>query len=306
MQVSLRNSSSGTWLTIIRRVRSIGVTFRGSVTPRDFIVDADPFQLCVKDPTLGKETRHKIGIHHGFYNYLFHEVKMEDGLKATKYQNILNELKEAVQRHPDFKVEVRGHSLGGALSMLFTLYAANEDWMPRIYCFTFAAPRIGNIEFCRAFRRLEDHGRVLNLRIVNEMDPVPLMPDRLNFCTAIFTKIAFRHAGIELLLRRKDSHRYHGKRFYDNVVIQILVDYSIVLAKFFVTIFGCLGCLLCWWSPALKETIRMHSCDEYMERLERESQYLETISLSDVYEEVYGKEATEEMENAAIARKDSL
>ena len=48
-----------------------------------------------------------------------------------------------------------------------------------------------------------------------------------------------------------------------------------------------LSLLLCWWSPAVGETIRMHSCKEYLDRIERESEDLSKLNFRDLYLRFY-------------------
>ena len=73
----------------------------------------------------------------------------------TKYAEIFNNLMKLLDKFPDYKIYVTGHSLGGSLSTLFSfVLASNPD--PRIpkpiKCITVASPRVGNITFRRAFQ----------------------------------------------------------------------------------------------------------------------------------------------------------
>jgi pimeloyl-ACP methyl ester carboxylesterase len=89
----------------------------------------------------------------GFFykGYLFGKCK--GGL--SKYQRIVNILKETYQEYPGYELYVCGHSLGGALAILlaFTL-AATED-VPEspkpIKTITFACPPVGDKGYGRAF-----------------------------------------------------------------------------------------------------------------------------------------------------------
>jgi predicted lipase len=89
----------------------------------------------------------------GFFykGYLFDKSK--GGL--SKYQHIVNILKETYQKYPGYELYVCGHSLGGALAILlsFTL-AATQDvpGTPQpIKTITFACPPVGDEGYGRAF-----------------------------------------------------------------------------------------------------------------------------------------------------------
>ena len=89
------------------------MTFRGSVTITDWCVDADAFVTRIANPLEGCHTSIKqgthIGIHHGFYNYLF----STRGQNTHKYDVILGHLLQLLETHPGFNIHVTGHSLGG-------------------------------------------------------------------------------------------------------------------------------------------------------------------------------------------------
>ena len=214
--------------------KRIGVTFRGSVTVRDWMVDANQLQTVVEDPTVPKVARSQrflsrqtVALHSGFYHYLFAKVGKSDGTMDTKYQIILNHLRSLLKEREGYHLEVTGHSLGGALATMFSFFAACEDWMPLIICLSFAAPRVGNIKFRRAFHRMEETGRIQHLRVVNQMDPVPLLPDRLNWLTAIFPAHCFRHVGIQLRLypKKKSTETFYRSRLHKSYLRQVGADY---------------------------------------------------------------------------------
>jgi hypothetical protein len=120
-------------------------------------------------------------------NYLLGETSSSGRSKLDK---LLDHLRSLSETYEGFRIRVTCHSLGGALATLFTC----EEWMPPIKCVSFASPpRVGNIEFLRAFRRLEEKGRIEKLRVVNESDVVTSLPDRLNCCTAFLQRSIYRH-----------------------------------------------------------------------------------------------------------------
>ena len=74
---------------------------------------------------------------------------------GTKYEEILNNLMTLLEKFPDYKIYVTGHSLGASLSTLFgfVLASDHDSRIPKpIKCITIASPRVGNIAFRRAFQ----------------------------------------------------------------------------------------------------------------------------------------------------------
>jgi predicted lipase len=87
-------------------------------------------------------------------DYLFGSRKRID--PTSKFDQILKNLYELLMKHPDYKIYVTGHSLGGALSHLlaFKLAALEDSRINQqpITCLTIASPRVGNLDFRRAFQ----------------------------------------------------------------------------------------------------------------------------------------------------------
>jgi hypothetical protein len=160
-------------ITSNRLKKRLTVTFRGSVGALDF-------QTCA-NYHLDEEVFTFLGpgvkIHAGFASYLFHQI--EGG--ATKFRRIVDCLKHYYDNAPpdvrdDFDLYVSGHSLGGALAILFASAAvASEASHPvfrKIRVATFAAPLVGNREFDQAIRKYEKSGQLKLLRISNEGDVI--------------------------------------------------------------------------------------------------------------------------------------
>lgn len=168
----------------------------------------------------------KIGIHQGFYDYLL-RPRSKGG--RNKFEEIIAHVKslflEVPERQKEYKLYVTGHSLGGALTTLFSLYAAASleepsNVIPKpVCCFSVASPRVGDYAFQHAFSRLEELGLVRHLRIANDRDPVTVMPTAsgkkiwatLSPVSYLAFKLmdnkfeekeTFRHTGIKLLLAK--------------------------------------------------------------------------------------------------------
>jgi len=160
----------------------ITVTFRGSATTTDFMTDAKISIIQAPDPRRFNDTSSEgsgggdVGIHQGFYEYLFGDSKE----KLSKYAEIMDHIKQLLKEDPirkTYKLYVTGHSLGGALSTLFGFYAAGSPSLPLpVTVISVASPRVGNINFARTFVELESQGKLRHLRIANHQDPITLGP----------------------------------------------------------------------------------------------------------------------------------
>mmetsp|Transcript_5825 Transcript_5825/g.8438 ORF Transcript_5825/g.8438 Transcript_5825/m.8438 type:complete len:566 (-) Transcript_5825:136-1833(-) len=181
----------------------ITVVFRGSVTKTDFLTDANinlmqaPDPYSVAEDSESEEVASTVGIHRGFYDYLFAE---KDG-KPSKYVEIMKHVEELVMddvnRRQNYKLYVTGHSLGGALATLFGFYAAARvGTLPLpITVVSVASPKVGNIEFARRFAEMESQGKIRHLRIANHRDPVTLAPSVSSKKVLAVTAMAFSPLG---------------------------------------------------------------------------------------------------------------
>jgi triacylglycerol lipase len=76
---------------------------------------------------------------------------------------------------PPRPMVVTGHSLGSALSTLFVMENASKKKFDITTSCTFASPRVGTLEFARAFDLLP----INSWRIVNTLDVVPKLPPHI-------------------------------------------------------------------------------------------------------------------------------
>mmetsp|Transcript_40828 Transcript_40828/g.71772 ORF Transcript_40828/g.71772 Transcript_40828/m.71772 type:complete len:570 (+) Transcript_40828:98-1807(+) len=157
----------------------ITVIFRGSVTNNDFMTDAKISIVRAPDPRKFSGTESEdspLGIHQGFYEYLFGKSNRNQ----SKYVEIMNHIDQLLDDNPTrkkYKLYITGHSLGGALATLFGFYAAASSSLPLpVTVVSVASPRVGNIDFARAFVEMESQGKLRHLRIANHKDPVTLGP----------------------------------------------------------------------------------------------------------------------------------
>ena len=109
-----------------------------------------------------------IWFHSGFYKYVFDITKDEnDDETWRKYDEIVVDVKRLLERYPNYKLYVTGHSLGGGLSTLVSFYLACEPDIPKpVTCINFASPRMGDPNFLQAVQELEQRRWLRMLRVV--------------------------------------------------------------------------------------------------------------------------------------------
>ncbi|KAJ9089136.1 hypothetical protein DSO57_1016056 [Entomophthora muscae] len=109
------------------------------------------------------------------------DVRVHRGFKETAdslRDYILPELKDLFQEHKDYRLQLVGHSLGGAIATLMTIIIHQEMkfLLSRISLTTYGQPRVGNYVFAKWFNSLP----VTAIRVVNEDDSVPHLPGKWN------------------------------------------------------------------------------------------------------------------------------
>jgi hypothetical protein len=142
-----------------------------------------------------KETN-TIYLHFGFYQYLFEETfDATDDPSKRKYDEILEDVLRLLADHPGYRLYVTGHSLGGALASMVSLFLACDVRLPKpVTCLTAGAPRVGGSGYLPAVQILEKHGQLRYCRVVNDNDAVAAMPT-----------VGFHHAGFQIRLYENAS-----------------------------------------------------------------------------------------------------
>ena len=198
-------SSDDTQVYVCKVGDTVHVTFRGTSSIQDVLKDLDIKRTRITG---------KIKVHKGFYTQ-FQSVQ----IKLTKS---LIKLTENAKR-----IIFTGHSLGGALAQIAAAYYGDvfEDLF--VTCYTFGSPRVGNSHFVEWFSKNVDE----HVRVVNEFDPVPMIP----------TMFYWKHANDICI-----------KLTSDNRIKYINNDTP-------------------WYKRIFKlfnSDVKEHSCDEYVKRLE--------------------------------------
>ncbi|KAL8906649.1 MAG: hypothetical protein Q9207_001903 [Kuettlingeria erythrocarpa] len=89
---------------------------------------------------------------------------------------VMDNMRRAAELHPDYRIVVTGHSLGGAVATLAAgaLRKVDDHFKAATELYTFGSPRVGNDN---AANWLSDQSH-LSWRITNEDDLVPRLPPR--------------------------------------------------------------------------------------------------------------------------------
>lgn len=151
-------------------------------------------------------------------------VLVHEGFLAA-FNNLVNDdrLHSAILhlcggRPPD-KIEVCGHSLGGALAALCALWCKTHWPGTSVTCLTLGSPRVGNGAFCQRFR----NSGILYYRLEVEGDPIPTVPDR--FSQAVPAKLPtsrphwtdddqrYHHVGIPILLHEAGARMVNSVEY---------------------------------------------------------------------------------------------
>lgn len=148
--------------SVNHHAKRISLSFRGSVTTRDFFCDWKTSLCNIPNPLAGEP---RIGddfirIHNGFKKYLYDPVverENRDGIieKQQLIFHLVTKVAELFEEYPDYRLYTTGHSLGGALATLFAMEAAasKDPRIPKpVTCITIASPRVGNLSFAKAFK----------------------------------------------------------------------------------------------------------------------------------------------------------
>ncbi|RCV18458.1 hypothetical protein SETIT_3G302300v2 [Setaria italica] len=192
--------------------RDILVSFRGTVTSSEWLANfmsaLAPARFDPADP------RPDVRVESGFLSlYTFDDVSGKFTTGSCRNQ-LLSEISHLVAKHKneDISITLAGHSMGSSLALLLGYDLAelglnsypNGDTIP-VTVFSFAGPRVGNLEFKN---RCDELG-VKVLRVVNVNDPVTKMPGVLfNESARVlagryelpWSKSCYAHVGVEVAL----------------------------------------------------------------------------------------------------------
>lgn len=152
-----------TQLFIGRRGKLVLVSFRGTSSIMDGIVDAD-FNMVT---SLGGH------VHDGMFRAL-----------SSIWDQLMPVLRKWSASYSDLEIWLTGHSLGGGLAALAASRLIHSEKMPVAALFTFGQPAVGDPSFASTLT-----GGIAYYRCVNEGDCVPKTPPSSE-------KATWAHAGV--------------------------------------------------------------------------------------------------------------
>jgi hypothetical protein len=176
-----KNKSLRAVIMFCKHLQNLVIIFRGTQTFENYKTDA---KFILKDMgTICKGCK----IHSGF---------------ISAYEEISNQVLEKYEslrkRYKGYKTILTGHSMGGALATIASVYLKKEGLDFDLY--TFGSPRVGNQEFAEFVNNILKGN---NFRVTFKEDPVAVVPPRF---------IGYHHAGTEIHFY--DHMEYHV--FYKN------------------------------------------------------------------------------------------
>jgi hypothetical protein len=191
---------------------------------------------------------------------LFDKTKEEnDEAGTTKYDQLKADLKYVLAKHPDHKIYVTGHSMGGSLSTVASFYLSCDPDIPKpVSNVSFAAPKAGDETFLKAVQHQEKAAQLRIIRSVNENDTVAAFP------SAIF---GYRHVGVEV------------RTYKENCIIGKSSNPDIDYPKLNN---GCLG-KLDWKNSFIASLNLGYDHGDYLFRIIEAKEYLEEKSLNALY-----------------------
>ncbi|CAL9059455.1 unnamed protein product [Musa banksii] len=139
--------------------------------------------------------------------------------KENAYYVIRSKLKDLLHEHKKAKFIVTGHSLGGALAVLFPavlLFHKEEELLKRLFgVYTFGQPRVGDRQFERFMEDHLCHPKSKYFRVVYCNDLVPRLPyDNKTFLYKHFgTCLYYDSLYIEQNVEEEPNRNYFGLRY---------------------------------------------------------------------------------------------
>ncbi|KAH6758155.1 alpha/beta-Hydrolases superfamily protein [Perilla frutescens var. frutescens] len=152
--------------------------------------------------------------------------------EMTAYYAVRSKLKKLLQQHKNAKFVVTGHSLGGALAILFPTVLVvheEEEMMERLLgVYTYGQPRVGNRELGKYMEARLGHPQTRYTRVVYCNDLVPRLPyDNKTFLYKHFGNCLYYNSRyIEKKVDEEPNRNYFGLLYlipeYTNAAWELL------------------------------------------------------------------------------------
>lgn len=175
------------------------VAFRGTYSLADTVADLNTYPVDYKpyipnkpereDPCISQHELSNQGQIEQVFVHKNAEVERECG-KCTVHSGfwsawqktrcfLVSQIEDAMARFPGYRLELVGHSLGGAVAALASLELQTRGLNPHLT--TFGEPRMGNCQFAAYFNKRfnltdQDPAHSKYVRVTHVGDPIPLLP----------------------------------------------------------------------------------------------------------------------------------
>lgn len=177
-----------------RRNNEMTITFRGSDSRKDWIVDSKFWKSVIPY----NNYQSKIRVHSGF-------------ISTYKSNNVRGRIQREIEKNSIKKVALTGHSYGAALAVLCAVDLEYNFPKNDYEVIVFGCPRVGNKYFQKSYNL-----RVFKtLRVENVNDLVTKVP---------FACMGYRHVGASLKIGEKNvfllpnMHAHTLQEYYPNVL----------------------------------------------------------------------------------------
>lgn len=145
---------------VVRKDKDLFIVFRGTRTPLEWFRNSEIKQTTFDSLGRGNTTQ-------GFSRIF---TALWSSIEQILSQENINTLDN--NGNPTLNIFITGHSLGGALATLCAAKVKDEYKNPRPILYTFASPRVGDLEFASKFQDLQ----IQSFRIANTEDIVSTVP----------------------------------------------------------------------------------------------------------------------------------
>ena len=105
-------------------------------------------------------------------------INVHQGFSKLFSKKVISQITDFINKHRDIQnILVTGHSLGGGLATICSMYLAQKYTNKNIISITFASPKVGNLEFKKLY---DSYTNLLSYRIANLNDIIPQTPGSLD------------------------------------------------------------------------------------------------------------------------------
>jgi len=205
-------------ISIDREKKNVLLAFRGAYTRADWSHVLDCKVKATSNPIDEDypDRSENIKLHSGIHRYIF---RVRKDTNTTKYDEIATKLAYYCNLVGEgVRVTVTGHSLGAALTNIFSFYASTNNIFTQngpIESVTFGGPLVGGYKFADAVRHQEDQGKLRIARFYCVRDGVPRLPIVLFSASKRGAKYFHNGINVKLPMIRKGIFKIIGQPLPD-------------------------------------------------------------------------------------------